>query len=356
MFACAEYPETLLHEELDTYLERGWFRMGQTIFTTNFLNFNNQLFSAIWLRVELSRMVPDKTQQKLRKANDGFQGEIKKASLDIEKEALFANYKQGISFNTSSSLQHLLYGEASHNIYDTFEITIRDNGKLIAAGFFDLGTNSAAGIASFYDQAYRKYSLGKYLIYLKMEYCKQLGLRYFYPGYFVPGYPFFDYKLKMGGSALEFLNLRSQQWLPINDFSSYEVPLFAMREKLNKLHTLLLGSGIESKILNYEFYSVNLVPDLRGMDLFDFPVFLIFSDLNTDMLYPIVTYDVRDDLYHMMQCRSIWASDIKSEPNEFYATHLLKVEEVLVSSAIPETIVPQVLSCLKKNIFYRNLT
>jgi leucyl-tRNA---protein transferase len=46
MFAQVHSPESLHPVELDRYLDNGWFRMGQTIFTTNFLNFNNELFSA----------------------------------------------------------------------------------------------------------------------------------------------------------------------------------------------------------------------------------------------------------------------------------------------------------------------
>ena len=42
MFAQIAYPEELAPEELDKFLANGWFRMRQTIFTTNFLHFNQQ--------------------------------------------------------------------------------------------------------------------------------------------------------------------------------------------------------------------------------------------------------------------------------------------------------------------------
>ncbi|MBA4056534.1 MAG: arginyl-tRNA--protein arginylyltransferase, partial [Marivirga sp.] len=54
MFAQVHSPEKLLPRELDAYLEQGWFRMGQTIFTTNFLNFKNEFYSALWLRIMLA--------------------------------------------------------------------------------------------------------------------------------------------------------------------------------------------------------------------------------------------------------------------------------------------------------------
>lgn len=40
-------PNSVIGKDLDEYLEKGWFRMGQTIFTCNFLNFNRQFYAAI---------------------------------------------------------------------------------------------------------------------------------------------------------------------------------------------------------------------------------------------------------------------------------------------------------------------
>ena len=69
MFAQIEYPKNLLPEELDKYLASGWFRMRQTIFTTNFLHFNQQFYSAIWLRVALEQPIDDTKYQRLKKLN-----------------------------------------------------------------------------------------------------------------------------------------------------------------------------------------------------------------------------------------------------------------------------------------------
>src|SRR6478609_11159363 len=153
MFAQVHTPDTLLPSHLDSYLERGWFRMGQTIFTTNFLHVKEELHSTIWLRILLNDYKPDTTQEKLFKKNAGFQTMIGPPQVNEEKENLYSAYKQSVPFRASDSLRQLLYsGKADDNsIYHTLEITIRDNGRLIACGFFDLGKTSAQGIVSFYD-------------------------------------------------------------------------------------------------------------------------------------------------------------------------------------------------------------
>lgn len=326
MFAQAEYPEKLQPEELDRYLEQGWFRMGQTIFTTNFLSFNNRLYSAIWLRLSLTKPITDKAAVRLQKQNARFSTQVSELMLTREKEALFIRYRNSVAFSASPSLDHLLYGDSENDIYNTYEVTIREGRRLIAVGFFDIGKSSAAGIASFYDPDYKKFSLGKYLIYLKINHCRERGLQYFYPGYFVPAYPAFDYKLGIGKETVEFYRLSERQWLPIDQFSSALTPLQVMHDRLLHLKAALMKFSIESSVRYYEFYSANLVPDIHGMELFDFPVFLFFEEVSGGMMYPMVIFDVRDMKYHLLRCRSIWQSDIAHAFSEVYASNLLKTE------------------------------
>lgn len=199
--------------QLDGLLALGWFRMQQTIFTTDILNVNGETYNTIWLRIGLEDFQSDNTYIALHKKNNRFTTEIKKAVITPQHETLYSAYKEGISFETASSLQWLLYGNKSNNAFNTFMINIYDKDKLIAAGFFDLGKSSAAGICSFYDPAYKKYSLGKYIIYQKIIYCKKENFEFFYPGYFVPGYSRFDYKLEIGKSTIEYFDSHKKEWL-----------------------------------------------------------------------------------------------------------------------------------------------
>lgn len=210
-------------EELDDYLSHGWFRMHQSIFTTHQLVFDDVWYNAIWLRVCLKDFCADKKYHSLQKRNRKFKTEIKKAYVTNEHETLFARYRQSVSFETSPSVDWLLFGNKFYNIYDTCVINVFDEEKLIGAGFFDLGKTSAAGICSFYHPDYKKYSLGKYMIYEKMFFCKSRNFQYFYPGYFVPGYAPFNYKLEIGKSALEYFDVEKQKWFSINNLSYFDL-------------------------------------------------------------------------------------------------------------------------------------
>ncbi len=340
MFAKACTPESLTSTELDTYLEQGWYRMGQSIFTTNFIHFKSEMYSTVWLRVLLNEFLEDSTQQKLFKRNTRFQTAIAPAMLTEEKEELYARYKQSLPFSPSDSLHSLLFSSTDKkSIYNTYEVTVCDGDRLIAVGFFDMGETSAAGISSVYDPDYKKYSLGKYLIYQKIRFCKNQKLRYFYPGYFVPGYPFFDYKLTIARPALQFLQLSSQSWLGIENFSGESIPYQVMHEKLLQAQRLLLQLQCVSRVVKYEFFDANLIPDLRDAELFDFPVFLFCDSNVAEYVSPILVFDVHDAHYHLYTCVPIWKPNETNLDTSFYSSYFLKVaQEIHAGTEVEEMI------------------
>jgi len=333
MFGNTHSPTSLSPQELDAYLEKGWYRMGQTIFTCNFLHFNRQFFSAVWLRLRLQDYQEESTFKKLKKLNAPFEVQIQDAHIDAVKEALFQLYKTGIKFETSSSLQSLLFGDSECSIYDTKEVCIYHQGKLIAAGYFDLGDKSVAGIVSFYDPAYKKHSLGKFLIYHKIAYCLQEGKSFFYPGYFAPHYPLFDYKLAIGKSAIDFLCLYNNQWEPLAKFNSLPVPLEKMVQHLAAIQVYLFHKGIKTIRLKYEFYNANSMPHLQGLDLFDYPEFIfVFSD-NHQGFNPILVYDVVENVYKLVKCTSLYHNENYLSTDHHFGSHLMKVQETLLVTA-----------------------
>lgn len=338
MFAQVNTPLTLTPAQLDDYLSRGWFRMGQNIFTTNFLNFKGQFYSALWLRLELQNYSADNTELKLRKLNARFTIRINKATITAEKEDLFLKYRASITFEASASIHQLLFGKVSYNIFDSYEVTVYDRNKLIACGFFDMGLACSAGITSFYDPAYKKHSLGKFLIYQKINFCKEVNQDYFYPGYFVPGYSFFDYKLSIGKKALQFLDYTSEQWCPIGQFTPLLAPIRIMHDKLNSLQIMLAQSKIQVELLRYEFFEANLLPELKDVELFDYPLFLHLPTFVAEPSVVVVVYDLRDETYRLIRCRSLWNSNLPNL-NGMYSSELLKQDQVVFSGSAEEMVI-----------------
>ncbi|MGI4873699.1 MAG: hypothetical protein ACRYFX_21280 [Janthinobacterium lividum] len=207
---------TLPGSFLDHYLSQGYYRMSQDLFTCRFLPHEGKLHTVHWLRLVLPQVQYGSRQRHLLRRNERFVVTVKPFRLTAEYEALYAHYYQALAFDTAPSLESLLLDGATHTVFDTYVVEVRDGAQLVAAGIFDHGTASIAGIVNFYDPDYRTYSLGKYLLLCKLEYARRQQLAYYYPGYLAQGYPKFDYKLEVCQAATEVYDCLGSQWLPFS--------------------------------------------------------------------------------------------------------------------------------------------
>ncbi|MDE3212803.1 MAG: GNAT family N-acetyltransferase [Bacteroidota bacterium] len=221
------FPQELRGTQLDAYLAQGWYRIGQAVFTTDTIDAHQRgepgeevrEFRVFWLRYRLTDFQFGKKQLKLLAANRKFKADIGECVLDPGLEALYASYKSSIDFTIAPSLYQSLYKLEFYEapdlqVYDSRLISVSYEGKLIAAGVFDRGARSLAGIVNFFDPGFRKYSPGKYLMLLKIQYALQQGMEYYYPGYISCDFKKFDYKLWPGESFAEILNPLTQKWEP----------------------------------------------------------------------------------------------------------------------------------------------
>ena len=202
--------------KLDVCLNLGYFRMQQQVFTCQYVVFDNTYYPAYWLRINLSAVVLGPKQSRLMRVNSKFSVAVKAFVLSNEIESLYSLYRGKVDFDAPESVEACLLGGARKTVFDTYVVEVRDEGKLIAAGIFDNGQQSIAGIMNFYDPDYRKYSLGKYLMLLKMKHAQAYRKTYYYPGYIIVGYPKFDYKLFACEAATEVLDDTTGRWFPFS--------------------------------------------------------------------------------------------------------------------------------------------
>jgi leucyl-tRNA---protein transferase len=218
MIQSMHFPIAMSGRELDQYLSRGWFRMGQTIFTTDFIPVDENIHPVYWLRVPVQEVHYGRKQQRLLTINKNFSVTVKPYRPSDELEDLYALYRAAVIFDAPQTARGYLLDETDdefNNIYDTQVIELRDAGRLIAAGIFDNGENSMAGIMNFYDPACKSKSLGKYLMLLKINLAIETGKMYYYPGYIVGGITKFDYKLFPDRERTEWYDSIRSEWIPV---------------------------------------------------------------------------------------------------------------------------------------------
>jgi arginine-tRNA-protein transferase len=209
-------PAVVQGDVLDFYLGQGYYRMHQDLFTCQFLPLDGTIYTAHWLRLVLPEVSFGPSQRRLLRLNAGFARELRPFELTEEYEELYARYRAAIDFDAPETVESFTLAGARHNVFPTSVIELRDAGRLIAVGIFDQGNRSLAGIMNFYDPAYRKHSLGKYLMLLKINDARQQGKQFYYPGYVVHRYPKFDYKLFACPAATEVFDSFRGRWVPFS--------------------------------------------------------------------------------------------------------------------------------------------
>ncbi len=320
MFSKIEVYEQKNPNQLDQYLANGWYRSGKNIFTTNFLKFDNTFYSAIWYRLNLQKGIEylPFLNKKLAKIK-AFKITFEKFEYDTEAENLFQKYKTSRPFETAKSLLELL--DITHAKFNTQAIKIYDFNRLIGIGIADLGENSMAGIVCFFDPNYQKYSLGKTLMYLKIKHCIEMGLPYFYPGYFAPGYKSFDYKLELLPQLGEFLELKTNAWLPQNMMENQTWPLTLMEQKLNDFCFELFANQINRKSIYYEFYYCNMVSNYVDMGFYEYPIFVHLKGNNVQQ---VVHYNIVKEQYELVNLVLEFYSNMNNNQPNLYTNGVLK--------------------------------
>jgi arginine-tRNA-protein transferase len=293
-------PEHLAPETLDLYLARGWFRMQQDIFITHFLQFGGRLYDALWLRLVMSDFQWSEKQQKHRRHCQRFTTLTEPYVWSQDMEDLYALYRESVRFEAAQDLNELL-GEPGKNIFDTRVVKIFDGIHLIAAGFFDVGGKSVAGISSIYHPDYRRYSLGKYLVLCKLDFCLQEGMQYFYPGYIVPGHERFDYKMEIAPDVSEYYDAALEQWRPLASLDLANTPLATMYRQMSMLQQYLQNQGVVTSLQTYRYFDARLWFPFKG-ELLAFPLYLRLVWQEKQLAYDLIIWNWTETRFEHWLC------------------------------------------------------
>lgn len=203
---------------MDVILTKGYFRAGPWMYYTVTFTHTDTGRSA-WsykVRVRLDDLRERPSFRRIRKANAAFKHVIGPMRIGPAEEELYARYLASVDFEAAPSVRDaLLHGEADgENPFDTRMVSVYDGSRLIAVGYFDVGQKTMAGTLNAFDPAYRKCSPGKYLMLLKMDHARDLGMRFFHPGTVHIGEDRMDYKFFPGREVMDGYLSPIDRWVP----------------------------------------------------------------------------------------------------------------------------------------------
>lgn len=302
-FADRLYLDAVHGEQLDVFLANGWYRMGQTIFTTHFLFFEQRILSAIWLRLGLEGFEFKRSLKKIIKRNRGkFRVEVVPFQLTEEKEAIYQKYAADFKGHLSGSLKRSLLDGMEQNVFQTTEINVYDGDQLVAFSFFDEGQNSITSISGVYDPDYKSYSLGLYTMLEEIQYGIDTEREFYYPGYFVPGNERFDYKLRIGD--VQYFEFVSKAWIPFGKFQVENIPINKMANELNSLAQLLEGKVDFYNKFN-PFFESNII-EHWPLPYLEYPTIMVVNikkedDENHRL---VIIYNFIEEKFMAISCRT----------------------------------------------------
>lgn len=331
------YPQSLSPARLDKYLASGWFRSAPMLYRSQLICLEEDVFSTVNIRIRLKDYALTKSLRKIVNRNDKqFRYEVKRFSLNQEKERLYHGQKHRFKGFIFDNLHQFFFANLEDSVFDTFEVCVYDGDKLIAVSFFDRGKTSLASILGLYDRDYEKYSLGTYTMLLEIRYGLQNFCKYYYPGYILDKPSVFDYKLRLAKENMEYYNWKGR-WRPIDKLEQERLLVHRLRERILDMEKVLKNFGIPYQKVLYPLFSIGYLV-FFGDNFLRCTIFLDCNGLSNQDNHLIVEYVLEEEIYRLS-----WVSEcpeyqefinmkVSRDLNEtgLYCLDLLRYERIIL--------------------------
>lgn len=190
--------------EMDMLWANGWRHFGDYFFRYSLAEHGGRICSVMPLRVDLEHFVPSRSQKRALARNRDLTVIIRDSFIDEDKTALFDRHRVRFTDNVPDSLYTFLSRQPSRVPCRNKEICVYDGARLLAASFLDLGETATSAVYAIFEPEEHKRSLGIFTMLRAIEYSRERGSRYYYPGYAYREPSVYDYKKNF--AALEYFD------------------------------------------------------------------------------------------------------------------------------------------------------
>lgn len=320
--------------ELDRYLTSGWRPAGQAVYTADYLRTDaDELYGCIQVRLPLEGFAFKKRHRKILRRNDARFRVVYGKATRPDAEILELNRRYMVEHPEKSREQLDIHvsGEFGKQALDTRIVRVYDDQRLVAFSYFDAGERTAYTKAGIYDPGYANYSLGIYTMLLEIRWLVEHDYAFYHPGYVVPEYPMFDYKLQFG--AMEYRQLPTGNWLPF-DPDKPENPYRICEAALQELESFLTIK--QTELLEYPSFTARYHHSAKEVELLDAALLLrVFITLFGDQF--IVIFNPHKLRYELLQVTESYLRDVNvlevSPTGRRRASIPLVMEKLLFASA-----------------------
>ena len=169
--------------EMDQFWAEGWRHFGVLFFRYRTSVHEDKRFSVLPLRVDLERFTLTRSQKRVLAKNRDTKILIRPASVDETREALFMKHILRFQDNIPSSLYDFLSPLPASVPCPNLELGIYLDERLIGVTYLDIGACATSAVYAMFDAAEAKRSLGILMMLHSIQFSREQGCRYYYPGY-----------------------------------------------------------------------------------------------------------------------------------------------------------------------------
>jgi len=189
---------------LDILLADAWRHFGTHFFRYNYGIYKNEIRRVLPLRIRVNDLRLSKSQRRVLRRNTDLETSIQPIGITPETHDLFDRHKRRFKSGVPDTIYDFLSREPATAPTNGFEVSVRCDGDLVAASFFDVGRDSISSIYGIFDPEETKRSLGIFTMLTELQFALDNQKSYYYHGYAYEGVSFYDYKKRFG--ALEIFD------------------------------------------------------------------------------------------------------------------------------------------------------
>ncbi len=190
--------------EFSTLLEKGWRKFGYYFFRP----VCPECRECIPIRILTDRCRYTKSMNRVLRKNSGIKVLISKSEFNEERYQVFKKHSE-IRFNTGLSMQSFIDDFCVSAVPSVF-MDYKDGDRLIGVGVVDISSNALSSVYFAFDPDYSKKSPGIFSMIVEIETAKNLGKKYYYPGYYISDSNSMSYKAKF--KPYEALDWETFKW------------------------------------------------------------------------------------------------------------------------------------------------
>jgi arginyl-tRNA--protein-N-Asp/Glu arginylyltransferase len=198
-------------QEMDEYWAKGWRHFGIVFFRYRTAVHAGNLFTVLPLRLDISRFTLTRSQRRVLAVNRDTSTRIQPTTVDKTNRALFLRHRDRFTENVPASLDNFLSPVPGSVPCRNLELCIYLGEKLLGATFLDLGESATSAVYAIFEPTERKRSLGILMMLQSIQFSRDHGYHYYYPGYAYYEPFVYDYKKRFVG--LEYLDWENG-WKP----------------------------------------------------------------------------------------------------------------------------------------------